>query len=50
MISDGVDVVSHTAGTLIFSPTAYEFLWVSLGFLSGFVRHQLISLGSKGRC
>lgn len=32
MISDGVDVVSHTAGTLIFSPTAYEFLWVSLGF------------------
>lgn len=32
VISDGVDVVSHTTGTLIFSPTAYEFLWVSLGF------------------
>lgn len=32
MISDGVDVVSDTTGTLIFSPTAYELLWASLGF------------------
>lgn len=35
MISAGVDVVSHTTGTLIFPPSPpvlTSFLWVSLGF------------------
>lgn len=32
MISAGMDVVSHTMGTLIFFPTAYKFLLAPLGF------------------
>lgn len=39
MISAGVDVVSHTTGSVIFFPTANKFLWVSLVF-----RMQLIYL------
>lgn len=44
VISAGVDVVSHAAGSLIFSPLLTSFCWLLLDF----ARNRFISLGSKG--